>query len=513
MNIRPMLTAALLTVLLAGCTSLPSAPVAPDQPWVGAIPPGPDHPWAAQTAAAAAIPQSEKRPRPTFEVPSVPLPAQAPSQIRTDPQQPLGLVELIDIAQRESPLTRRAWNAARQAALGVDLVDATFLPMLSASVLTGWQETRYPLPDNLLGIDQLQARSHGTVPLLALSWLLFDFGQRSALREGAAQLSFAANVLFNASHQQLIRDVTEQYYQYTTARQRVRLSAQSLALQQRVLDAAQARFNAGIGTTVDIALARQAVAQARLQVVNSQGLEKIARLALLGTMGLAPDAPLAVAPPNNHPLPPDVQGMTQEALRLALTRRPDIVAQYAALKAEEAKVQAAEAAFMPKVYLGAVYAHQKQHFQLNSLPELGMQSSSSGVMLGVSLPLFDGGLRRNRLQNAKISARQAQDNLQTLQQDALREMAAADTTLQSALASHVAASELTHTAQTAYEAALAAYQSGLGTITVANEAANQLLLARLARLDARSASQIAAANLAFATGAMVRSQQQWLASD
>ncbi|MFT0533440.1 TolC family protein [Castellaniella hirudinis] len=491
MSIRPGLSALALAVALAGCAGV-SAPSAPDQPWTPSALPlsAPDRPWA---------------------VPAIPLPDPAPAPAGLDARKPLDLVALIDIAQRANPLTRQAWTAARQAALGVGLADAAFLPMLSASVLAGSQKTRIPLRDNLLGIDHLDTRSQGTVPLVALTWLLFDFGQRRALREGAEQLSFAANVLFNASHQKVIRDVTDQYYQYTTARQRVEWSARSLALQRQVLAAAQARYRAGTGTTVDVALARQAVAQARLQVVNSRGLEKTTRLALLGALGLAPDTELTIAAPAHRPLPAETPALTRDALRQALSQRPDIVAQYAAAQAEEAQVRAAQAAFMPKIYLGAAYAHQNRHLQAGSLPDVGMQATSSGVMLGVTVPLYDGGLRRNRLESARLSARQARDDLQSLQQAALREMAAADAALQSALQSHAAAHELVQTAQTASQAALAAYKAGMGTITLATEAANQLLLARLARLDARTAAQIAAANLAFATGAMVRPRSQWLA--
>ncbi len=47
--------------------------------------------------------------------------------------------------------------------------------------------------------------------------------------------------------------------------------------------------------------------------------------------------------------------------------------------------------------------------------------------------------------------------------------------------------------------------AGLGTVTVATEAETGLLDARLAKADAHAASLIAAANLAFAVGAMTSS--------
>lgn len=505
-----------LACMLAGCTSvtLERAPERPDAPWSG---PAPSHQAGHATAPAEsgiAGGSPIQADQSGYGVPpGIALPPLPPPGVQIDPQHPLNLVQLIDIAQRENPLTRQAWNAARSAALGVGMVEATFLPMLSANVLAGRLDSRYPLKHDILGHDAIHVRNTGVMPLLALSWLLFDFGQRAALLEGAEHASFAANVLFNATHQKVIRDVTDQYYQYMAARERVDLAQRALGQQRQVLAAAQARLDGGVGTSLDTALARQAVAQARLHQVNSQGLEKTTRLALLRAMGLPPDTPLKIADPAPAPLPTAVDPLTRQALQQALSQRPDLVAQYAAAQAAQARVRASEADFLPKVFLGAVYGHQRNGFQAGNMPQIEIPSTSNGVMLGVTLPLFDGGLRRSRLRAAEIDAEQARDDLQTLQRNALSEMVAAETALQSALQSHDTAVELVKTARTAYDAALASYREGLGTLTVATEAATQLLMARQARTDARMASQIAAANLAFATGAMVQPHEHWLPNE
>ncbi|QRG08402.1 hypothetical protein EZH22_08985 [Xanthobacter dioxanivorans] len=67
--------------------------------------------------------------------------------------------------------------------------------------------------------------------------------------------------------------------------------------------------------------------------------------------------------------------------------------------------------------------------------------------------------------------------------------------LRAALESHKAASALASAASTTYDAALAAYRNGVGTVTVADSG---LLDARQAQADAL----IGAADLAFVVGAM-----------
>ena len=50
-----------------------------------------------------------------------------------DQQKRYSLVELIDIAERVNPETRVAWEAARQAAIGVGLVESEYFPVLTLS--------------------------------------------------------------------------------------------------------------------------------------------------------------------------------------------------------------------------------------------------------------------------------------------------------------------------------------------------------------------------------------------
>lgn len=491
---------ALAGLLLAGCANQA----------LERVPASPDVPWRAQAVrdTGTTLPQA---PEVTgFGVPAVPLPALDAGRVTVNPAEPLDLSRLIDIAQRENAETRQAWNRAREAALSVGVVEATFLPVLSANVLSGQQRVSTPSPLIIDGSDSIRTRISGTVPALALSWLLFDFGGRRALLEGAEQLAFAANVLFNATHQKIIRDVTDFYYQYDAARVRVRHAHEALTMRERIAEATQARMAGGVGTVVEVALAKQGIAQARLHVITSEGLERTTYLSLLGAMGLAPTAQITVAPPAQQVLPTATDPMTQDMIDQALSRRPDLVAAYAAMQAAQAGVQAAESAFMPKVFVGSVWASRHTSFDIRGLPSLSQQSTSTGFLVGVSLPLYDGGLRRNNVSKAQIHLEQAADTLQSRQRGAVREMAVAETGLRTALQSAEAARELEQTAQVAYDAALAAYDEGVGTITLVNEATTHVLQAKQARLDAHNASLVSAANLAFVTGAMIRSQEHWL---
>ncbi|MFA5703084.1 MAG: TolC family protein [Advenella sp.] len=497
-----------MCIALSGCASeaLKRAPSAPDRPWK------PQAQDAADTRAGkieSVATTGKPELAPGFSVPVVPEAMVLPPAPVINNKQAYGLPALIDIAQRENPETRLAWNRAKQAALAVGTVEATFLPQLSANVISGWQKNHTPLP-LLPGNRSLDTEFHGVVPALALEWLIFDFGQRKALAEGAKHASFAANVLFNGTHQRIIHEVTNAYYLYAGANAKNGIAGQALKNANQIANAVEARQKAGLATVLETSQANQQVAQAKLRQVTAQGDQQMAYQALLAAVGLPATTNLKIANPPGNPLPHANSTLTDEAIQMAISRRPDVLASYAAMKASKEGIAAAEAEFMPKVYLGAVAARNRTNFDVRGLPSLSQTTGSSSVILGVTIPIFDGGLRASRLQDAKTRADSASDIFRQSQQAAMREIIAATNMLRTALASHQAASGLVNTAKTTYEGALEAYRQGLGTLTAVTIADTALLDAQQARLDARTASQVAAANLAFVTGNMTAARESWI---
>ena len=97
-----------------------------------------------------------------------------------DPQKRYHLVELIDIAERVNPETRVAWEAARQAAIGVGLVESEYFPVLTLSALGGYQSEAFPAPKDVAPSGFFRANLDQALPTLNLRWLLLDFGRRGS---------------------------------------------------------------------------------------------------------------------------------------------------------------------------------------------------------------------------------------------------------------------------------------------------------------------------------------------
>src|SRR5258708_36103514 len=61
------------------------------------------------------------------------------------PQKQYDLAALVDLAERENPKTREAWEVAREAAAGIGLAESAYLPQLSLQAIGGVAHTPRPL--------------------------------------------------------------------------------------------------------------------------------------------------------------------------------------------------------------------------------------------------------------------------------------------------------------------------------------------------------------------------------
>lgn len=491
---RPdLLAAALVVTLLGGCAS-PARDLAPARP---------NAPW--QPAGAA--------PTRGFVLPPQPALAELPPTADIDPTHAYTLPELIDLAQQHHPTTRIAWLDARNAALAAGVAQKSWLPQLSATVLAGHQQRRGTGEGRFLSLDE-RSSGQGALAVLSLQWLLFDFGERGALAEGAEQGAIMAGIGFTAAHQQLIESVSLAYYAFGAAQARRGVAQRSWANSRQVLEAAEARQRQGVGTVIDVAQARQGVAQAELGRVQAEGRARDHYHSLIAALGISALTPLKVADASTPVLDAQMQAPIDRIVADALARRPDVQAAHAALLAGQAHARAAEAARQPKVFLAASASRSSGGTNIAALPaiagggqegpalNLSGSGSGAGVFVGVTVPLLDGGLRESTQRQAQQRIDVAQARLDRTRQQAVQQIVVAQDALRSALATAEAAQTLQATAALTHDAALDAYRHGVGTITAVLLADTQRAQAGQALADARAAAQSAAVTLAFATGAL-----------
>src|SRR5258708_4960136 len=202
------------------------------------------------------------------------------------PHKQYDLAALVDLAERENPKTREAWEAAREAAAGIGLAESAYLPQLSLQAIGGFQHTPLPMPRSLVPRGYFVSDSHEVIPALALKWLLFDFGQRDAQVQAARADSFVANVAFTGAHQKLIFDVSQAYFDLGAARGKLHAAQKALSTALTTQDAAVAKQNNGLATVVAVAQAQRQTAQARYTLAAAEAAERTARATPIAALGV-----------------------------------------------------------------------------------------------------------------------------------------------------------------------------------------------------------------------------------
>ena len=484
-------------IALAGCAVLTACNDTTDL-----APASPDTPWQVQLSEEApTLPASATLASRQFTVPpntAVHLPT--PADI--DPSHVYSLVELIDIAQRRNPATRVAWEQARQAAIGVGIARAAYLPALTASALAGYEHVVVPFPSNIVPQGFITANIQEVFPKLAIDYLLFDFGGRAATVEAASQLSIAGNAAFTAAHQELIFNVARGYFMLDGADAAVRAAQQALADARVVQQSAEALSGRGLTTVVDVQLARRGTAQAQYDVAQAVAAQHDAMYTLLAAMDLPPTTKLRVASASTRPLPPRTEGTVDDLLREALRRRPDLLADVAKLRATDANILAARSALAPKLSLSGNVMGNIGRLSVDNSPYLGVVKPQGALLLNLEWPLYEGGLLQNKLRLAQSQREAAADELKQHADQALREVALAYDQVDTGLQQYDAAIALQTASEAAFHSASDSYAQGVGTFTDAVSAQTGLASARAAVARAHAQCLVNAAALAFATGAL-----------
>ena len=432
------------------------------------------------------------------------------AQIQIDPAKEYDLPELIDIAERSHPDTRAAWERAREAAGAVGLSQSAYYPYLAASAAAGFEKAFIPFPTLQSGtpLSEVAITGGGTLvtkaaaegATLNMKWLLFDFGERKATVTEANAKLMAANIGFNAVHQQIVFNVTQCFYGFDTAREQVAVAESSLEAAKTITEAAQARHDHGLATEPELLQAKQQAAQALFDLETAQGQLSDAQVALVDSLGILPTTELRIKAASEKPVPENFDDSLDAVIDRALSQRPDLVAKLASVRAAQAQVKGARAEYYPKVSLTGNVGFSQLDVSIKDSPYFGGNQPVYGVGLAIDLPLFDGFARRQKLHIAQSELAAAQSDLAGSRDAAVREVWKAYTDFKTALQKQDSANMLLAASQSAFDASLAEYRHGLGTYVDVVNAQRDLTAAHGTMIDTRSAIFTCQTALALSIG-------------
>jgi len=422
---------------------------------------------------------------PIYERPGAPVPATYPLAMEEGVESPGEAMPRWQDFIQEPRLRTLVQSALaqnrdlRQALLNIEAARAQYgiqradrLPTVNAGGAADRQ--RVPAGLGTSGAGGVQSTYRTEIGLSAFELDLF--GRVRNLSDSALEEYLSTEQAARSVRISLIASVSEAYVRYSTAQARIALTHQTLQAREKSLELVELRRSAGSASEVDVQEATGLVEQARTELLRTERQSHQARNALQLLVGdSALDVPLAPASPQ-HTLFQDVDAGLPSML---LVRRPDILAAEHRIRARNANVGAARAAFFPRITLTGSLG--------STSPELSdLFSSGTRVwqfLPQVSLPIFSGGRNQANLDLAHVRRESAVIDYDKAIQSAFTEVAdslAARSTLQQQVVSQqrlVASS-----AQTLSLAQLR-YRSGVDSNLRYLDAQRQDFSNRLALLD------------------------------
>jgi multidrug efflux system outer membrane protein len=270
----------------------------------------------------------------------------------------------------------------------------------------------------------------------------------------------------------------------------------ALETRRETEDLVNARFNAGLSNELDTSRARieRANAEADLEEVRRQRNALEHGLATL--VGASPSAmQLPAADSASLPQPPAIPVGLPASL---LSQRPDLAGSVATLRAANAQIGVAEAAFYPSFSLTGNFGYASE--SLSDIAKGGSRQFSVGP-LALSLPIFDGGRNRSNLALAKARYEEALANHEGKLLTALREVEDALSDVQQKQRQEQVQAQSREAAERAYLVARARYERGVSTYLDVTDAQRSALTADRAAAQIMTQRLLATVAVARALGA------------
>jgi multidrug efflux system outer membrane protein len=247
------------------------------------------------------------------------------------------------------------------------------------------------------------------------AWELDFWGRVRSLRDAALHKLLASGEARRAVGVALVAQVADGYLALRELDERIELAGRSVASRGESLRIFGRRFEVGSSSKLELAQVETLLTQAQSLAAQLRQAREVRAHALAQLVG----APLEPAPPGGVDdagvLAPLRAGLPSQLL----AARPDIVAAEQQLRAAQADIGAARAAFFPRITLTAAFGSASA--ELGGLFDAG--SGAWNLLPRLTLPIFDAGRNRAGLDLATLRRDVAVANYEKSVQNAFREVA------------------------------------------------------------------------------------------
>lgn len=461
---RSLIALAITAAMLSGCSLIPEYQ-RPDSPVATQYPEGP-----AYSAAQAADQAAAEQDWPTFF---------------RDP----ALRLLIQTALSNN-------RDLKVAALNVEAYRAQFriqradlFPAIDANA----SGTRQRLPADLSPSGNAGISSQYGVNLGVSAYELDLFGRVRSLSQQALETYFSSEEARRSTQISMVASVANAYLTWQADRELFKLTQETLNAYEESLKLTTRSNAVGVASALDMSQARTAVDGARASLANYQRQLAQDENALVLLLGTGLPATLPAPQPLASPMLAEVPAGLPADL---LTRRPDVLEAEHLLRASNANIGAARAAFFPSISLTANAGTASS--DLDGLFKGG--SGSWTFSPSINLPIFNAGALRASLDYSKIQKEISVANYEKTIQTSFREVSDGLTARKTYKDQLQAQDDLVNASQDYYRLAERRYRIGIDSNLTFLDAQRSLFSNQQALIQDRLAQLMSEVNLYTALG-------------
>jgi outer membrane protein len=313
------------------------------------------------------------------------------------------LHDLYRIALDRSESIRIARENITYSILEKDRAESLLLPRLTSYAnYTKFTDEKYNTSDFFIA-GQNYSQDVLVQPDSGQSWgfraeenLSLSLRELTAVRIGSNDIRRSRFDLRDLQEDYLLR-VAQSYYTVLMAKKRIDIASANLDRVTKYREAAQSRMNVGEITETVLLRADSELSSARSDMVKARNALALANATLARLTGVSPGFTLVEEPPREASPP-----VLAELITAAYEQRPDLKSLETRKEIASQQVSFAKGSYWPNLSLAGVYQKNSQDPDSSTLnPETAYGS------LSVVFPLYEGGLRKAEVQQARVRERQA----------------------------------------------------------------------------------------------------------
>jgi multidrug efflux system outer membrane protein len=255
---------------------------------------------------------------------------------------------------------------------------------------------RYWAPKNMSLTGKAQTTETDTLNFGVLSWELDFFGRVRSLSEQALNQYLATEQAQISGQISLVATIGQSYLAYAADNENLQLTQATFEAQKSYFEMISKSRELGIASELDLRRAQSQMETARADVVRYRSLVAVDQHALDLLVGTPVSADLL---PKGFDSAGELKDVSAGLSSDVLLRRPDILTAEYQLKAANANIGAARAAFFPSISLTGGIGTMSP--DLSGLFNWGQRSWNFTPQ--ISVPIFSGGSLRASLKVSEIN--------------------------------------------------------------------------------------------------------------